>query len=580
MKRTGPSRARRLARLLLQAGAPSARELALATILLVLVAGAAYGSHVVNGGFLMDDWSNAAKTEYLASCCGPGVTRAGPTGYLNVARSMLNDGPAGHHLGLPIVVPPAHFLFGTRPEPHLALAVGLAVLMSAALYLLLRTLGLARLHSGLISTLVLIFPFTDSVRLWPMASYDQLSVVLWLLGLVVALHGLRQRSQAHAVAVHGGALAMFVAGVLIYEPLAGAVVLGAVLYVGRTAWRGALVRWAADIAVTGLTLSYAVAHTLPDGVLSWKDRVDHARLIADDSMTLLSQVLVPFADVDPILVTALVLWIPATALATWLLMPRGDAFRGELERWLVVAGIALVTIGGGYLLMVRASYGTPLAAGIENRVNMVAAMGWVALIYAAAMLAALLVARRARSSPLRAAAGPVVLALLVGAGYLVELDDSRAAYAASATEQKRVLDAVARFGPYPPGSTIYAFGQPGFTAPGVPVYAWVWDLNPAAKMRLQDPSVQAHPILPETAIRCNFTDMYPQNRFGFGEGQAASYDAAFFVNVERGAMERVRDIADCTAAARRFRPGPLARGRDCTMLGDGPATRLGWTCRD
>lgn len=565
---------------MLSAGAPSARELALSTLLLIVLAGAAYGSHVRDGGFLIDDWSNAAKTEYLASCCGPGVTRAGPPGYLDVARSMLNDGPAGHHLGLPIVVPPAHFLFGASPEPHLALAVGLGVLMSAALYLLLRSLGLARLHSGLISALVLIFPFSDSVRLWPMASYDQLAVVLLLVGLVVALQGLRQRSLPRAAAMHAGALVMFAAGVLIYEPLGGAVVLGAVLYVGRAAWRGVLARWAADIAVTAVTLKYAFAHTPADGILSRGDRVDHARLIADDSMTLLSRVLVPFAELDPILVTALVLWVPATALAAWMLMPRGDRFRGELERWLVVAGLALVTIVGGYLLIARASYGSPLDAGIENRVNMVAAIGWVALIYAAAMLAALLVARRARSSPSRAAAVPVVLALLVGAGYLVELDDSKAAYAASATEQKRVLDAIGRFGPYPPGSTIYAFGQPGFTAPGVPVYAWVWDLNPAAKMRLQDPSVQAHPMLPETEIRCGFTSMYPENRFGFGEEQAASYDAAFFVDAERGAMERVTNVADCTAAARRFRPGPLARGRDCTMVGGGPATRLAWSCRD
>ena len=69
-------------------------EILVATGLLVALAMAVFSSHILDGGFIMDDWSNAAKTRYLASCCGVGVTGFDPS-FLGEVRNMLNDGPAG-----------------------------------------------------------------------------------------------------------------------------------------------------------------------------------------------------------------------------------------------------------------------------------------------------------------------------------------------------------------------------------------------------------------------------------------------------------------------------------------------------
>ena len=53
------------------------RELAIYALLLTVLGAMVYGSHVRAGGFLMDDWSNTAKTRYFASCCWLGQTGGG-----------------------------------------------------------------------------------------------------------------------------------------------------------------------------------------------------------------------------------------------------------------------------------------------------------------------------------------------------------------------------------------------------------------------------------------------------------------------------------------------------------------------
>jgi hypothetical protein len=66
------------------------------------------------------------------------------------------------------------------------------------------------------ASLVLLFPWSDSNRLWAMASYNQLAVVFWLLGLLLALRGFRSTGRA-AVLLHAGALLLYAAGIAVYE---------------------------------------------------------------------------------------------------------------------------------------------------------------------------------------------------------------------------------------------------------------------------------------------------------------------------------------------------------------------------
>jgi hypothetical protein len=100
----------------------------------------------------------------------------------------------------------------------------------------------------------------------------------------------------------------------------------------------------------------------------------------------------------------------------------------------------------------------------------------------------------------------------------------------------------------------------------------------AMKMTFQDPSLAAFPILPGTTWHCGSTSMYPQSPYGTGPGETAQYGNAFFVDVGRGAKERIDSKADCESAPGRFAPGPVRAGSDCALSGGGPATRLGWQC--
>jgi len=556
----------------------TAVELTLALLLLVLVGAAGFGSHVIEGGFVMDDWSNLAKTQYLASCCGPGSTGQGLRDLPTVAGNMLNDGPAGYHLGLTVVAPIAHFLLGIHMGYHLALALALGVAMSACLYALLRVLGLAALHSAVIAALVLLFPFSDSTRLWAMASFNQLAVVLTLLGALLALRGLRARGAGAQVALHASALVLCVAGMAIYELSAGLVVLSFLLYAGRTSWRGVAVRAVVDVLVTLIALRVLVAVTLPRGVLPLAEWPGHARLIAEQALLVLGRVVLPFDGLPHRALGALVLAALVAAGLAWWRLPAGHVLRAPLRPWLVLAAGGLATVVAGYLPVVPSFYGAPLDAGIENRLNMIAGVGYVALVYAAAGLAGTALAHRLRRPPTWALAAPLVAAAVTTAGFLLLLGDSKRAYADSHREQVRVLRAIGAV-PRVPVATFFTFGGPSFTAPGVPVFAWIWDLNNAAKVWLQAPDVQAHPMLQGSFVQCAADGVYPQGPFGNGAHQRGTYGATYFVNTETGAATFVRSRAECRRVAPTIVPGPVQRGTRCVLAyPGGPATRSPFAC--
>lgn len=554
-------------------------EILVATTLLVALALAVFSSHILDGGFIMDDWSNAAKTRYLAACCGVGVTGSDPS-FLGEVRNMLSDGPAGYHLGLTVIAPLTHHVLGESQGLHLALAAGLGALMSAAFYVVVRVLGLERLPAAAIAALVLLFPFSDSTRLWPMASFNQIAVVLWLAGVVVAFAGLRQVSARRAVLLHGAALVLYAAGMLVYELVAGGVILSVALYLLRGARpRQALVRWVADGLVTAVTLYIAVTEALPRPILSWGDRFRHGGSIVEESFTLLAFVFVPLGTPSRWLVGGVVLAIVVLAVLRRRRLPGDGVERAALTRWLQRAAAGVVAVGAGYLLIVPSIYGSPLDLGIENRTNMLAAFGWAALVYAVAMLAGLLLCGGTGRSLRLASLVPLAVCLLVGTGYVVRLADSISDYDRSATERVKVLEAVADARPFRPGSTIYTFGHPTYVAEGVPVFTWIWDQSPAVKLTLKDPSFGSFPSMPGTTITCTPTRVWPNSPYGFGELQAARYGEAYFVDTERRVSTRIDDQASCRRAAAEYRAGPLARDRpDCALEGGGVASRLRWRC--
>ncbi len=559
-------------------------ELVVASAVLLLVGAAVYGPHVLGGGFLADDWSNAAKTRFLAACCGVGQTGQG-SGYLAQVRNLLSDGPAGYHIGLPLLIPFSFRAFRPYIAPHLGLALLLAVAVSAAMYAVLRRFGVAPLHALLMAVLVLVFPWSDSNRLWAMASYNQLAVVLWLVGLLVALRGLRG-SGLRALLWHTVALVLYAAGIMIYELVAGAVLVSVVFYWHRTrsggvAWRGMAWRWAADVAVIAASLLTVLALALPRPIIGWPERFAFAAVVLDESVTLLAYSAFPLAEPSRFVVVGVLAAVLAAGLVVRARTPRTDPRRHALGQWLLVAAAGVVVVGGGYALAIPGGYGRPLSAGIENRVNLVSSAGYVMVVYAVAALAGLLLAsaaRRPRSAA--AAAVPVAAALVALGGYAGLARESADAYDRSWGEQLRVLHAIRDGGPYPDFAHVFVFAYPSFTAPGVPVFSWIWDLPPASKVILDDPSPAAFPVLPPTVFTCEDASVLPGNGHGLGELQRSAYGNVFFVDVATNRTLRIDDRAGCEAALATMRPGPLMEGRDCALAAGGLATRVDWVCAD
>lgn len=552
----------------------NARELVICLAILTALGGAVFAPHVLNGGFIMDDWSNSAKSRYQASCCGIGVSSL-ESGFPGDFKSYLNDGPAGYHLGLTVIAPLAHYFLGIHTGWHLALAVILAALMSTAFYAVMRALGLARVHAGLIAALALLFPFSDSTRLWAMASYNQLAGALVLGGLLVALYGMEKRGSRGAL-MHALALVLYAAGILVYELVAGWVLAAGFLYLWRAPRRPTLIRWGADIVLVAATLWFVKENTIARAVLPFERQLDHARFIADSYWTLLGKAVVPFGSPSAALVVLPMALVLLGAVVTLGMLPRDHRLVPGLSRWLKVSAVAMVGIVFGYALIVPADYGGPLDLGIENRLNMLAGLATVALVYAVAMLAWLLVARWVRWRPAAAVLG-VAAAAFLAAGYIDRLRENSARYDRSSEMQLQVLRDLRGAFPEPPeGSFIYTFGHQTFVAPGIPVFGWVWDLNPAIKLTYRDSSLGGHPVLAETRFQCARKRMWPLNPGGFFELYGVPYGRVYFVDVRSGQVARIRNRRACLRERERFTPTPLPGG--CRFLGGGPGTRLLWTC--
>lgn len=138
--------------------------------------------------------------------------------------------------------------------------MGLGVLTSAAFYGLLRALRLRRLDAGALAALALLFPASDSTRLWLGAGAVNLSILLVLLGALLALHGLRQPGKRAAV-LHAGAVVLYLLGLMTYEAVAPAILVSGLLYRLRSPWRSALPRWAVDASAAVLVLAVVTSRT-------------------------------------------------------------------------------------------------------------------------------------------------------------------------------------------------------------------------------------------------------------------------------------------------------------------------------
>ena len=188
----------------------------------------------------------------------------------------------------------------------------------------------------------------------------------------------------------------------------------------------------------------------------------------------------------------------------------------------------------------------PLGQGQFDRGNLVAGMGLVVFVYSALAAGALAVTPRA----LPRLALTALLVLPVLAGSILQLRDEADDWRRAAGLQERSLEAIERtIGRPRPGSTVLTVGAPAEAAPGVPVFAAVWDLEGALQLRFRDQSLRGYPVSPGTRIECGGRALRLRNYNDRFEPQLAPYGRSVVVDVAARRAHRLDGAGDCRRIA-------------------------------
>lgn len=509
---------------------------------------ALFGAHVVHGGLYTDDWAYASIQHQL-----------GTFGLFENLVSANHDRPlAALYQSLTTAVS------GTNPHIHALWGLLTLLVAATAIYLLLRDLSLGDGEAIVIVLLFIAFPFDDSASLWYAASHSYLAIAFAAFGGRLAIAGL-QRSGWSAVSYHGAACLLFAVSILTYQVAAGVICLSILIYLGRLGCKRAFAFWILDLCVVVLALTTprlitGSAGATADPIIPFGEQVDHLKLMGDQGLTLLTAILVPFGGPHRNVVLPIAL---VTAGFGCVVAWRGGAESGQrrqMLRWLGFITIGAMVVAVAYIVYLPApiSLYQPLGKGEENRVNVMASLGYALIVYGLAMVLATTVTRflRRRSAWASVLGAALVAGVLVGYFQRVRMDVT--AWDRAGSIQRQQLRELRAMGRPPRSSTIYAFGGIGATAPGVYSFRVTWDLNSAVQLLWNDATLRAYPIFAGTQMSCGRTQVVPVGPAnGDGPGQAAYYGHAIFYDFATGREQHIDNEAECAEGVAAFPPEPV-----------------------
>jgi hypothetical protein len=515
----------------------SRREMVLAGAILTVLAGLVFGPLVIHGGFHLDDWSNGAEALYPPP---------GANGFSRISEVAL------FRPVLILYVPLTYFIFGMHMWLHLLWSVALGVAVSTLLYAVLRTLGVPWLHAGFIAALVLLFPWFDGIRYWVTGAQVSLSITVMLFGLLIALRVLSKDTKWHLVAA-----AIYLISILTYEitlPLIAG--LGAI-YAFRVGWRRARARWAMDIVAVVLGGVWVASHTerTKSGI---SGDLSHLGEIIKGGAEILGRTAIPVggAHTTPVLILLAVIF--GSGIAAYLARPKAaNESAWGLRNWLLLAaGGAGVVVLGWTIFIPADPYYTPVIWGLTNRVNGLAGIGLVIVVYAAFGVLATLIGQISRRVDAVAIAVACCLALLVGAGYITVLREHTGIWnSAYVAEQSAIDDIHERYPQMPHGTTLFASGYPAYQTLGVPILSSTWDLRGMVQDLYEDGTLNAYPIIEGLSIGCVEEGVVLE-----GEGApetVARYGTARLFDLATGKSSMPLSLRECRAVAGNYRPGPF-----------------------
>jgi hypothetical protein len=501
-----------------------------------MVALGAYGPYVVRGGFIHDDWSVAATYQFNT----PGFWQGITTGLDTAGRHPVS----GIYTGF------VYEVFGLHQHLHLAWLALMGLVTSLLLFMVLRRVGVGTTLSLTVAILVLVFPGSDAGRLW-ISGAGSLAVLLLLAGMLLALTGL-QAGGWRSVALHAGALLFYLAALLTYDVALAALLGTGLVYRLCASWRRVAGPWLADVVLTVCAAVYVRGGTSKTietngSALSgrFSDNFDGARQLIVSLGGSLGWEGAPVRVSWTVTNAVLMVGLAVLAVGLW---------RGRSDRDLRVAagmgayGVLLVAAASAVLLVVEGY--SNRGAGIYNRVNVLAGVGYVLVLVGTAVTAILLTGMRtfwSRAAP----AAAVFVCVVFGALFVARLRVHEDRYVQSVRAQRAALDTLGRLPVPSSGSVVFVTGVRAQIGPGVPVFQATWDLTGALRLLWNTDAVDAVPAGTLDRLVCRDDGVLPVGPL-YSSRNLTHYPDALFVDVRTGRTLRPRTRAQCEKGATWF----------------------------
>jgi hypothetical protein len=535
---------------LLVRDAPRLRELLVAGTVFAIASVVLLWEHIHESGFYSDDWSYRA---IWVQWEGEGE------GFWGRMGNLIDAGPLQGRPTLAVYLSLVQQAFGSRQGAHLAWAAVLAVLFSVCVYLLLRMLRFRRLDAGLIGLLVLVFPASDSTRIWAMISDAQVAMSLAFLGVAAGLRAVSATGR-RAVLWKALSVVLMVLGVTTYELTFVALLCSFLLYRTRVPWKRALRHGVVDWVALGLTYLLVLSNSTAERQ-TLSDTIDHGWVVFKETFEVFATTALPFDSVGAALTVAGLVLIAALLVRRTL--AADDPAKAAMTRWLWTVAIGVALIAAAYVIYAPASaIYRPMAPGLMNRTNALGAVPMIVVVYALGALLALMAFRTLPNGRSWAVAGAAVLAIAVGVDYTSGITRNLKLWDSAYARAGGTLYVMRKALPEPPPkqSLIVVFGQPVEEAPGIPVWAHYWDFDGAVRLHYRDTTLRGRPAFPGTVIQCDRESAKLTNTMYAGvvlPTDDARYGYFYMLDGNTGALAIPRNRRECRQMAPSFVPGPF-----------------------
>lgn len=499
------------------------------------VIAAIYLPYALRAGWYIDDWDFYVKmrdggdgslTSNISACANEidGGRRAACI-YHGGVYTLLGEFRLGYHL--------LHML-------TLWLIAGLA-------YTCGRLVRMPIGWAALLAFVIVLYPASNSTRLWAVAAVGQYVLLLYLVGLTLALLALRASSRRSAIGLHVVSVGFTVLAASTYEIVIPLIALNGLVYLAAVRNRAAVARGVVDLGIAGVVGLMRLRSPATDDVFvierSTEQTILRARLLLRRNWDVWHDVFTP--GVLGLVILAVVL---VAAVLVAVLVPR---VRRRTLAWGAVFVVALGFVAATGLAYVSANdtY-IPDTFSTYNRLNLAGSVA-SSVAFVAALALVLQIGRGIRVPALGYGA-VALICVLVGLHALDMSTTHKRSWEESWRAQQHALEGYrVAMSTVDKQATIIGFDAPQWEAGWVPVFATTWDLRGALDYETDRDPQRARPAQEVTG--CNAQGVV------YGEELYARYRGEtplWFVSPDRREAVRVVNRRTCerTLAAWGYAP--------------------------